>query len=79
MVEVALNLPSSSISIPVILALIFLIIQIVILQHELIEIKSQRPNIVVDGFRLERPFYLIRDGQSREKLERYYIITIFAL
>lgn len=74
-VEVALNLPSlKNISIPVSLAFVSLIVQIVILDLELREIKLQKPNIVFDEFKLEPPFHIFRDGQPKERIERYYIM-----
>jgi hypothetical protein len=74
-VEMALNLFGSNIHVAVWLAVLLLIIQIVILQKELIEAKSQNPNIVFDGFKLERPFHLFRGVQAtKEILERYYVM-----
>ena len=73
-VEMALNLFGSNIHVALWLTVLLLIIQIVILQRELIETKSQSPNIVFDGFKQERPFNLLRGGQPKEILERYYIM-----
>ena len=73
-VEMALNLFGSNIHFALWLVVLLLIIQIVILQRELIETKSQSPNIVFDGFKLERPFHLFRGEQPKEILERYYIM-----
>ena len=72
--EIAINLFGAKIHVALWLAVLLLIIQIVVLQRELAEIKTQRPNIVVDGFKQERPFQLIRNGQPQEVLERYYIM-----
>jgi hypothetical protein len=73
-VEMALNLFGSNIHVALWLAVFLLIIQIVILQRELLETKSQSPNIVFDGFKQERPFHLFRGRQPKEILERYYIM-----
>ena len=64
----ALNFFGTNIHFGLWLAVLLLIIQVVILQRELVEIKTQKPNIVVAGFELERPFHLFRDGIPKEIL-----------
>lgn len=73
-IEIALNVFDIDIQGALWLTVMFLIIQIVILQREIIEITKKAPNIVVDGFKLERPFNLKRNGTPKEILERYYIM-----
>ena len=72
--EMALNLFAANIHVALWLAVLLLFVQIVILHRELTEIKTKTPNIVFDGFKLERPFHLIRGGQPAEILERCYIM-----
>jgi hypothetical protein len=72
--EMALNLFGANLHFALWLAVLAFIIQIVILQRELIVLKSPKPNIIIDSFELERPFHLIRDGQPNEVLERFYIM-----
>ncbi len=73
-IELAFNILGFGIHVALWLTVLLLVVQIIVLQHELVEIKSKRPNIVVDGFKLERPFHLIRGGHPNEMLERYYIL-----
>ena len=73
-IEMALNLFGSNIHVALWLAVLLLIVQIVVLQRELIEIKTRTPNLVFDGFKQERPFHLFRGVQPKEILERYYIM-----
>jgi hypothetical protein len=73
-VEMALNFFGANIHLAPWLAVGLLVVQIVILQRELTEIKVKKPNVVFDRFKLERPFHLIRGDQPKEILERFYIM-----
>jgi hypothetical protein len=73
-VEMALNFFGANIHVALWLAVFLLVVQTVILQRELLEVQNQKPNVVFDSFKLERPFHLIRGGQPKEILERYYIM-----
>ncbi len=73
-VDIAFNIFDINIQGALWLTVVFLLAQIFILQRELIDIKSKKPNIEVDGFKLEDPFHLIRNGTPKEILERYYIM-----
>ena len=74
LVEMGLNFFGANIHVALWLAVLLLVVQIVILQRELVEVKNQKPHVVFDSFKLERPFHLIRSGQPKEILERYYIM-----
>jgi len=73
-IEVALNIFNINIQGALWLTVALLVTQIFIFHRELVEIKNKKPNIVVDGFKQERPFHLIRNGQPKEMLERYYVM-----
>lgn len=72
--EIALNVFDINVRVALWLTVVLLIVQIVMLQRELVELKTPHPNIEVDGFKLERPFHLLRNDQPKEILERYYIM-----
>jgi hypothetical protein len=57
LVEMALNIFGSNIHVALWLAVLLLVVQIVILQRELVEIKNQNPHVIFDSFKLERVVY----------------------
>lgn len=72
--DLALDIFNTGIHVALWISVVLLLVQIVVLQRELVEIKDLRPNVIVDGFKLERPFHLIRNGKPEEILERYYLM-----
>ena len=57
-IEIALNILDINIQGALWLTVTLLVTQIFIFHRELVEIKNKKPNIVVDGFKQERPFHL---------------------
>ena len=50
-----------------------ILLHILDLQSKIDTFANTRPNVVADGFYLEPPFFLFRNGVPSEILERYYV------